>query len=65
MSRGTRHTPLRLSADLLDRIDREIEFTNERRAGEPFTRSAWIRQAIEEKLAHSERSRRKGRRKQS
>lgn len=60
MSRGTPLTPLRLSAELLDRIDAEVERQNRTRAEEPYNRTSWIRQAIEERLAKLERGRKAG-----
>jgi hypothetical protein len=46
-----------MPGDLLARIDAEIEKNNERRTEEPYDRASWIRQAIEERLLHLERSR--------
>lgn len=61
MSRGTPLTPLRLSTELLARIDAEVARQNETRIGEPYNRTSWIRQAIEERLAKLARGRGEGR----
>jgi hypothetical protein len=58
MSRGTQHLPLRIDPETLARIDAEVERQNRTRAGEPYSRSTWIRQAIRERLDKLERGRR-------
>src|SRR5262245_42394109 len=60
MSRGTPMTRLRLSDDLLRRIQESITSNNAFRADEPNNIKSWIRKAIEERLAKLDRSR-KGR----
>lgn len=62
-SKGTRITPLRLSDELLDRIHASIASNNGRRREEEYNLTSWIRQAIEERLAKLERSRKGGKRK--
>lgn len=61
MSRGTPITPLRLPRDLVEQIDRAIAQNNRTRFGEPWNRTSWIVQAIKERLAKQERSRRSNR----
>lgn len=60
MSRGTRITPLRLSDELLERIQAAIDSNNARRGNKPYNVTSWIRMAIEERLDKLERGR-KGR----
>lgn len=57
MSKGSPVVPIRIPATLLERIETQIAESNPRRKGEPWTRSAFILSAIEEKLAKMERSR--------
>lgn len=63
MSRGTKHTILRLAPELLARIHEAIDQNNSRRADEPYNLTSWIRQAIEERLAKLERGRKANERK--
>lgn len=56
-SKGSRIIPIRLPSDLLDQVDKAVQGSELRRKGEPWTRSSFIRRAIEEKLAHAARSR--------
>lgn len=57
MSAGSPICPIRIPAALLAEIERVIENANERRKGEPWTRTAFILTAIREKVAKMERSR--------
>lgn len=57
MSLGSPQVILRVPQHLLDRIDEEVWRQNASRAGEPYDRSSWIRQAITERLAKLERGR--------
>jgi hypothetical protein len=61
MSRGTPLTPIRLSADLVALIDAEVARQNATRADPPYNRSSWIRQAIQQRLDHLARARRRKR----
>jgi len=57
MSKGSRIVNVRINDELYMRMFKQIEGTNETRKGEPFDVSGFIRQAIEDKLAHNKRSR--------
>lgn len=58
VSKGNPIVRVRLTPDLIARIDDEVKLQNQTRAAEPYDRSAWIRQAIAQRLAHLARSRR-------
>lgn len=57
MSRGTKHTIMRLAPELLERIHKAIDQNNSRRGEQPYNLTSWIRKAIEERLAKLERGR--------
>jgi hypothetical protein len=57
MSKGSKIVPVRIPDDLLDEMLKQIDATNLTRKEEPFRVGAWIRQAIQDKLAHNRRSR--------
>jgi len=57
VAKGSPIIPVRIPADLLGAIDRQIESRNAVAHGEPWTRSAFIVAALREKLAKMERSR--------
>lgn len=57
MSKGSPIIPLRLNEIHLREIDAAIKATNKRRSLAPYTRSSWIRAAIEDRLQHIQRSR--------
>lgn len=51
--------PVRISENMFDLMEVMRNQRNARTKGEKLTRSAWIREAIREKIAHAARSRRK------
>lgn len=57
MSRGSQMYAVRLGADLIRKIQEITDSRNKRRKKGTYTASDFIRQAIEEKLKHSARSR--------
>lgn len=57
MSAGSQVIPLRIPAELLARMDAAIASANAGRHEEEYTRSTWMRAAIEARLAHVERAR--------
>jgi hypothetical protein len=57
MNKGNPRIILRCEPRLLELLALELERTNSRRKGRPFDRSAWIRQAMIDKLRHSARAR--------
>jgi hypothetical protein len=57
MNKGNPRVIFRVEQRLLDLIGLELERANARRRGQPFDRSAWMRQAIIDKLKHGARSR--------
>lgn len=58
MSKGNKLVAVRCEPILLDKIDADIRVMNRSRPKTEMNRSAWIRRAILEKLAHRERSKR-------
>lgn len=56
-SRGSPICPIRIPAALLLEMEQLIKASNERRKGEPWTRTSFILTAIREKLYKMERSR--------
>lgn len=58
MSAGNQVVTFRLPPELIEEIRLAVASANARRSGEPYTWSAWVRQVIEEKLAHLKRGRR-------
>lgn len=59
MSKGSPYVPIRIPADLLDKIKEQIAMTNRFIADEEYVLSSWLRKAAEEKLAKMVRSRRR------
>lgn len=59
MSKGSKIVQVRVPDDLLKRIEEHVSSLQLNARGEPPTVSSYIRKAIEEKLAHRERSRKK------
>lgn len=57
--KGNQIVCIRMEAEFLKQIDEEIEKVNERRIGEPYDRSMFIRAAVIEKINHYKRSRTK------
>lgn len=57
MSAGSPICPIRIPAALLAEMEGVIERANDRRKGEPWTRTAFILTAIREKIVKMERSR--------
>ena len=57
MNKGNPRIILRMEPRLLELVTAEVERTNARRRGQPYTLSAWIRQAAIDKLKHTARSR--------
>ena len=57
MSIGSPRMTVRIPADLLAAVDRQVESRNAVAHGEPWTRSAFIVAALREKLAKMQRSR--------
>jgi hypothetical protein len=60
MSKGSRIVGIRVEADLEAAIETAIASANYHSRIEPHTLSSWIKAAIREKLAHIQRSKRKG-----
>lgn len=58
MSKGRPIVQVRLSDLTIDRIMVAMAEANQRRRLEEYTLSAWIRQAVQEKLQHLERGKR-------
>lgn len=58
MAKGNPIIKTRVTAELLERIYSAIDSNNANRRDEPYDLSGWLRQAIEERLAKLERSRR-------
>ena len=56
MSKGSPIIPVRIPAELLAAVDAAIARTSLKRREGPWTRSAWILQALRDKLAHMERA---------
>lgn len=56
MSKGSRVVPVRFEEELLDAVAAMIASSNERRQGEPWTTSEFVRAAVREKLAKMKRS---------
>lgn len=65
MSKGNRIVPVRISAEMMSAIEASIESLNVRAGPNHWNVSDWIRQAILDKLAHMQRSRRPRRRQDS
>lgn len=63
MSKGTKVVTFRLDADRERRINLEIAFRLNHPTAEPFTFTSFILKAIDEKIAHMERSRKRKRKK--
>jgi len=61
MSKGSRIFPIRIPAEMVKEIDRELQARRDARAMRPISFSEWVRQAIKEKIAHAKRSRGKAR----
>jgi hypothetical protein len=59
MSKGTQVITIRLSEYYTDKIDEAVKRRNVTTRREPWTRSCFIKQAILDKLAHMERSKKK------
>lgn len=59
MSKGNPKVVVRFRQEVLDRIEAAIQSANYNRKDEPYDVSAWIRKAVDDKLAHLERSKRK------
>lgn len=49
-SKGSPIVTLRIPADLLAQVERAVESNNDHRSGQPYDRTAWIIQAIRERL---------------
>ena len=64
MSKGNPIIKLRVSREKLAEINSAIDSANVSRREEEYRISSWIRAAIEEKLAHLKRSKRKKQKKQ-
>jgi len=58
MSKGRPIVPVRFGEGTLSSMKRIVEQRNARTRNEPWTMSDFIRVAVEEKIAHMERSRR-------
>lgn len=56
MSKGSPIVTFRLKEDDLEILDETVERNNETRKEELWTRSSWLRAAIEERLRHQERA---------
>jgi len=65
MSKGSKVLPFRIPAELLAEVDGVIERSHDTRAGEPWTRTAFILAALKEKLAHMRRSNTKKKKRRS
>lgn len=61
--RGKRIIPIRLADELVEQIDQAIASNNDRRADAPYDRTAWIIQAIKERLDKLARGRKAAKRK--
>jgi len=61
-SKGSQIVPVRFEAELLSLMKRTIEQRNAVSPNEPWTMSDFIRAAVQEKLAHMERSRKRPKR---
>lgn len=59
MSKGSPMVPIRIPAELFQRIEAQIALTNVFARDEEYTVSSWLRKAAEEKLAKMIRSRRR------
>lgn len=59
MGKGSIIVPVRIPQDLLTLLDGTIKRVNAVRAGIPYERSSFIRQAIADKISHYARSSRK------
>jgi len=58
MAKGTPVVPVRISDEVMLRVEQAIRSRNARAFDEPWTVSDFIRKAIKDKLDHMERSRR-------
>lgn len=56
-NKGNPKVVVRFEPELLALVSAEVDRTNEKRRDQPFTLSAWLRQAAIDKLRHSARSR--------
>ena len=59
MTKGSPIIPIRIQPNLLDQINRAINNANANRRLEPYSRSSWILAAIQDKLAHLARARKR------
>lgn len=64
MSKGSKIVPIRIPDELMKSIGEELKSRKDAGALRPISFSAWVRQAIKEKIAHAKRSRGKGRKPQ-
>lgn len=64
MSRGSPRFSIRFPGNLVEEIDQAIDSANLRRARRPYDWTAWVRQAVAEKLRSLARGRASSRRRQ-
>lgn len=57
--RGSKVLQFRCPDEMLAEIEQAISISFERSFGEPYTISTWIKKAIQEKIDHSKRGRKK------
>lgn len=65
MSKGSPRFSMRFPPGLVESIDQAIDSANQRRAARPYDWTAWVRQAVREKLRSLERGRASSKRRQA